>query len=208
MTQQLDRARLLVNYGRYDDAQKEIHQYLTNEPNDGEAHTLLAIIFLNLKKTDDAKAAIEAATSFAPNEAYNFYVFSKVWFQKENITEAEQLAGASITSEADMRHAAARIREMGARAVLLKGGHLTRQRAEGNTQKAGTEEAIDLLDDEGTITVFRGEFVRGVELHGSGCILSSAIAAGLGKGLTLEDSVDAAKKFVLKVIQTSPRVGG
>ncbi|MEO8148484.1 MAG: tetratricopeptide repeat protein [Bacteroidia bacterium] len=90
MTQQLDRARLLVNYGRYADAQKEIHQYLTTEPNDGEAHTLLAIIFLNLQKTDEAKAAIETAISFAPSDAYNFYVYSKVWFQKENLIEAEQ----------------------------------------------------------------------------------------------------------------------
>lgn len=90
MTQQLDRARLLVNYGRYADAQKEIHQYLAFDPNDGEAHTLLAIIFLNLQKTDEAKVAIETAISFAPDEAYNFYIYSKVWFQKENMAEAEQ----------------------------------------------------------------------------------------------------------------------
>jgi hydroxymethylpyrimidine/phosphomethylpyrimidine kinase len=106
---------------------------------------------------------------------------------------------------------------------LLKGGHLTkrragdrRQAADGSRQEKETShddialevQAIDLLDDEGRITVFRGEFVQGAELHGSGCILSSAIAAGLGKGLTLEDSVDAAKKFVLKAIQTLPRVAG
>lgn len=90
MTQQLDRARLLVNYGRYADAQNEIHQYLTVEPNDGEAHTLLAIVFLNLRKTEDAKAAIETAISLAPHEAYNFYIYSKVWYHLENTLEAEQ----------------------------------------------------------------------------------------------------------------------
>lgn len=97
MTPQLDRARLLVNYGRYADAQIEIHQYLTVEPNDGEAHTLLAIVFLNLKKTDDAKNAIETAISIAPHEAYNFYIYSKVWYQLENILEAEQKISEAIS---------------------------------------------------------------------------------------------------------------
>lgn len=137
-----------------------------------------------------------------------------------NIPEAEQLTGASVTSEVEMRRAAARMREMGARAVLVKGGHLGRQTAGSGRREAGdgkqetvtyeahggSDEAIDLLDNEGTITIFRGEFVPGAELHGSGCILSSAIAAGLGKGMTLEDSVDAAKKFVLKAIRTSVRI--
>jgi hydroxymethylpyrimidine/phosphomethylpyrimidine kinase len=53
-----------------------------------------------------------------------------------------------------------------------------------------------VLDDCGKVTLFREERVRGVELHGSGCILSAAIAAGLGHGLTLEESVARAKSFV------------
>ncbi len=97
MTQQLDRARLLINYGRYSDAQNEIRQYLTFDPNDGEAHTLLAIVYLNLTKTDDAKAAIETAISLAPSEAYNFYIYSKVWFQKENTLKAEQTIREAIS---------------------------------------------------------------------------------------------------------------
>lgn len=109
-----------------------------------------------------------------------------------NISEAETLTGITITSEADMRHAAAIIRETGARAVLIKGGHLT-------------GDAIDLLDNEGKVTVFRETRVNGAELHGSGCIMSAAIAAGLGKGMTLEDSVGAAKRFVLEAIRNSGR---
>jgi hydroxymethylpyrimidine/phosphomethylpyrimidine kinase len=62
------------------------------------------------------------------------------------------------------------------------------------------EEAIDVLDNEGRVTVFRERRVSGAELHGSGCILSAAIAAGLGKGMALEDSVGAAKTFVLDAI--------
>jgi hydroxymethylpyrimidine/phosphomethylpyrimidine kinase len=134
-----------------------------------------------------------------------------------NIPEAETFTGITISSEADMRRAAAIIREMGAGAVLIKGGHLGDQKAEGRRQKAeggsrerGTykaqeefDEAIDVLDNEGKVTVFRERRVAGAELHGSGCILSSAIAAGLGKGMTLEDSVDAAKSFVFEAIRDS-----
>jgi len=128
-----------------------------------------------------------------------------------NIPEAETLTGIIITSETDMRRAAAIIREMGAGAVLIKGGHLRAQEAVGRRQTAGEKtedrsgEAIDVLDNEGKVTVFRERRIRGAELHGSGCILSAAIAAGLGKGLTLEDSVGAAKSFVLEAIRNSVR---
>ena len=108
-----------------------------------------------------------------------------------NVPEAETLTGMTITSEADMRIAAARIRELGARAVLVKGGHLT----------GDAPDAIDLLDNQGTVTAFRAPRVTGGNLHGSGCMLSAAIAAGLGKGMTLEESVSAAKSFVLDAIR-------
>jgi hydroxymethylpyrimidine kinase/phosphomethylpyrimidine kinase len=143
-----------------------------------------------------------------------------------NIPEAERLTGITITSEEDMRLAAAAIRELGARAVLIKGGHLGGQKAPGSRHQAEarlsgraqnkalakarasacalmnrSDEAIDLLDNNGKLTVFRERRVSGGELHGSGCILSAAIAAGLGKGMTLEDSVAAAKLFVLEAIR-------
>ena len=141
-----------------------------------------------------------------------------------NVPEAETLARTTIRSEADMRRAAATIREMGARAVLIKGGHLgeqepkgRRQTAEGRGQKVEgrrhepetvkaedeSDEAIDVLDNEGQVTVFRESRVHGAQLRGTGCILSAAIAAGLGKGMTLEDSVGAAKSFVLEAIRNS-----
>ncbi|HEV2827778.1 MAG TPA: hydroxymethylpyrimidine/phosphomethylpyrimidine kinase [Pyrinomonadaceae bacterium] len=130
-----------------------------------------------------------------------------------NIPEAERLTGIAIKSESDMRRAASMIRELGARAVLVKGGHLGRQKAEGRRQTAEgdgpdestghTEEAIDVLDDEGKVTVFRAKRIADAVLHGSGCILSAAIAAGLGKGLTLEESVEVAKKFVSEAFRES-----
>jgi hydroxymethylpyrimidine kinase/phosphomethylpyrimidine kinase len=128
-----------------------------------------------------------------------------------NIPEAQTLTGTTITSEGDMLRAAAIIREMGVRAVLIKGGHLEGQEADGRRQTAGerpaagSDEAIDVLDNEGKVTVFRERRVTGAELHGSGCILSAAIAAALGKGMTLEESVGAAKHFVLEVFRDSTR---
>jgi hydroxymethylpyrimidine/phosphomethylpyrimidine kinase len=130
-----------------------------------------------------------------------------------NIAEAETLAGIEITSEEAMRAAGQKIRELGARAVLIKGGHLKKWEADGSRRTADvvdrepsfalTEEAIDVLDNEGTVTVFREQRVMGAELHGSGCILSAAIAAGLGKGMSLEEAVSAAKSFVLEAIRSS-----
>ncbi len=119
-----------------------------------------------------------------------------------NIPEAETLSGTTITSEGDMRRAAAAIRKLGARAVLIKGGHLKGQEAGGRRQESESEEAVDVLDNEGRVTVFREQRIPGAQLHGSGCILSAAIAAGLGKGMTLEDSVGVAKSFVLEAIRS------
>ncbi|MEO7971630.1 MAG: bifunctional hydroxymethylpyrimidine kinase/phosphomethylpyrimidine kinase [bacterium] len=117
-----------------------------------------------------------------------------------NIPEAEALTGLELTSEAEMREAAKLIRTLGARAVLLKGGHLG-QKAVGRRQKAEGSEAIDVLDDDGTVTLFRAAFIPGANIRGSGCILSAAIAAGLGKGLSLEASVRQAKEFVLNELR-------
>jgi hydroxymethylpyrimidine kinase/phosphomethylpyrimidine kinase len=113
-----------------------------------------------------------------------------------NIPEAEKLAGFAIESEADMRRAAERIQSLGARAVLVKGGH--------KQMKAG--EAVDILLSE-SLTEFRSEYLNVGEVHGSGCTLSAAIAAGLGKGMTLEEAVGAAKEYVTNAIRSAPRIG-
>ena len=123
-----------------------------------------------------------------------------------NIPEAEQLTGISITSEPEMRRAATMIRALGARGVLIKGGHMGEQEAEGDNEDERfslTSESIDLLDNEGRVTVFRERRIPGGKLHGSGCVLSAAIAAGLGQGMTLEDSVSTAKRFVWEAIRVA-----
>jgi len=111
-----------------------------------------------------------------------------------NIPEAEKLSGLSIVSEADMRRAAEAIRALGARAVLVKGGHSGR--------------ATDvLLDENGCFTEFYAEFMDVGAVHGSGCTLSAAIAAGLAKGLTLKESIAAAKEYVTEAIRSAPGIG-
>jgi hydroxymethylpyrimidine kinase/phosphomethylpyrimidine kinase len=114
-----------------------------------------------------------------------------------NIPEAEKLVGFVIRGEADMRRAAEAIQSLGARAVLVKGGH-----------RATAGQAVDvLLSDDGRFTEFRSEYINLGEVHGSGCTLSAAIAACLGKGMSLEDAVGAAKKYVTDAIKTAPRIG-
>jgi hydroxymethylpyrimidine kinase/phosphomethylpyrimidine kinase len=123
-----------------------------------------------------------------------------------NIPEAERLTGLRIENEDGMREAALKLREMGARAVLVKGGHLLEQRSEVTDQKSEKAEAIDVLDDEGSVTVFRGEWIDALPVRGTGCMLSAAIAAGLAHGETLESSVRNAKDFVAEVIRSGVMV--
>ena len=113
-----------------------------------------------------------------------------------NIPEAERLAGFVIRSEADMRRAAEAIKDLGVPAVLVKGGH----RSELLT------EAVDILiDDVGTISEFREEYIEVGEIHGSGCTLSAAIAASLAKEMILREAVGAAKKYLTDQIRRLTR---
>lgn len=111
-----------------------------------------------------------------------------------NIPEAERITGLQITDEEGMRRAARVMREMGARAVLVKGGHLK-------------GDALDLLDEDGRVTIFRGERIETTSTHGTGCTLAAAIAACLARGMNLEESVGAAKRFVADAIRHAPGLG-
>lgn len=127
-----------------------------------------------------------------------------------NISEAETLTGMRITNEHDMREAAYELREIGARAVLIKGGHLKQRsdvRGQRSVEVEPTRQAIDVLDDQGNVTLFRGEWIDSPPVRGTGCMLSSAIAACLGRGMNLQDSVGAAKRFVAGAIRYAPGLG-
>jgi len=121
-----------------------------------------------------------------------------------NIPEAEKLTDLRIEDEAGMRAAACKLREMGARAVLIKGGHLYRTARD---SERVSREAIDLLDNGGEVTVFRGKWIDAPPVRGTGCMLSAAIAACLAQGVELTESVKLAKQFVANAIRNAPKLG-
>ena len=100
-----------------------------------------------------------------------------------NIPEAEVLSGLSIRDKEDMLRAALKIAETCGCAVLLKGGHSAR-------------DADDLLYAGGRPRWFSGQRILNPNTHGTGCTLSSAIAANLAKGFDLETAVQRAKDYV------------
>ena len=111
-----------------------------------------------------------------------------------NVPEAEALTGLKILTVDDMRQAVCRLREMGARAVLLKGGHL-----EGD--------ATDLLFDGALWHEFPAPRLATSHTHGTGCTYSAAITAGLAQGQALAEAVACAKRFIHEAIRTNPGLG-
>jgi hydroxymethylpyrimidine/phosphomethylpyrimidine kinase len=107
-----------------------------------------------------------------------------------NAPEAAALTGIAVNTPDDAARAGAMLREQGARAVLVKGGHLA-----GDT-------VTDVLVDETGIHHFTSPRLNNPATHGTGCTLASAIATGLARGLALRDSVERGRAFVQEAIRT------
>ena len=112
-----------------------------------------------------------------------------------NLPEAEVISGMKVATKEEMRFVAERILELGAKAVLVKGGHLNGS-------------ADDLLFDGSTERWFMGERIDTQNTHGTGCTLSSSLAANLAKGLNLEGAVAESKAYVTEAIEYSLPIGG
>ena len=113
-----------------------------------------------------------------------------------NAPEAAALSGRLVETIDDAASAARSMRDMGARAILMKGGHL------------GGDTVIDLLfegDDQSMR--FAGPRIDSRNTHGTGCTLASACAAGLAQGLSLEAAVGRAHHYVRAAIETAPDYG-
>lgn len=110
-----------------------------------------------------------------------------------NIPEAGFLTGIDVKDLATMKDAAVKLVEMGAKSVIVTGGHL--------------DKPIDVLCDGGVVETFGGDHIKSQNTHGSGCTYSSAIAAQLASGLTLRQAVILAKAYVTKAIEKSFQVG-
>lgn len=111
-----------------------------------------------------------------------------------NVPEAEILSGMRIRTVDDLKQASKAIHECGSRYVLAKGGHLD-------------GEPIDLLFDGEQFVEFPGVRVEGTPVHGTGCALSSAIAARIALGDGVEDAVKFAKGFVADLIKNAAGLG-
>lgn len=113
-----------------------------------------------------------------------------------NAPEAEALTGAPVRAVEDMRLAADLLLAMGAGAVLVKGGHLP------------GELVVDLLRTaDGEEHWFDGPRIHSHHTHGTGCALASGIAAGLARGLRLQDAVARARAYVAEAIRRAPGLG-
>jgi hydroxymethylpyrimidine/phosphomethylpyrimidine kinase len=121
-------------------------------------------------------------------ESYKDKLFPLATLITPNLDEAAALLQTTINDHKQMKTAAKALAKKYHASILLKGGHLR------------GDNAIDLLFHHGKLTEFSAPFVRGVQTHGTGCTYSAAITAGLASGLSLEQAIKRAKKFVTESI--------
>jgi hydroxymethylpyrimidine/phosphomethylpyrimidine kinase len=112
-----------------------------------------------------------------------------------NAPEAEALTGIAIADTDDLRRAGERLLTMGARAVLMKGGHVP------------GESVIDLLMTPDGETLFEGARIDSRHTHGTGCTLASACAVGLAQGMRLEHAVARGWAYTAEAIRRAPGFG-
>lgn len=112
-----------------------------------------------------------------------------------NLDEASILTGFTVDDTASMERAAYALVNAGARAALIKGGHLR-----------GTE-VIDVLYDGTELRIYRRPRLQTRNTHGTGCTLSAAVAAGLARGNALVSAVEHALDFVHRAMASAPNLG-
>lgn len=117
-----------------------------------------------------------------------------------NIQEAERITGVSIRGESDIEKAGAMMQSLGAKNVLIKGGHF-------EVETRIKQKARDYLFTAGQKIILEADYIETTATHGTGCVLSSAIAANLALGKDLKDAVSISKSFVNEAIRTAPNLG-
>ncbi|MDO9439861.1 MAG: bifunctional hydroxymethylpyrimidine kinase/phosphomethylpyrimidine kinase [Beijerinckiaceae bacterium] len=125
-------------------------------------------------------------------DAMRMHLFPLATLITPNIPEAARLADMSeATDLAGLEGLASRLHELGARAVLVKGGHLTGETAE------------DVLFDGEALTHYSAPRIDTRNTHGTGCTLSSAIAAHLARGMSLPEAIRASKAYLTAALEAS-----
>lgn len=112
-----------------------------------------------------------------------------------NAVEAAALTGANVQTPDDATQAGRMLCDQGARAVLVKGGHL------------GGSTAVDVLVTGQDVRLFAAPRLPGRQVRGTGCALATAIAVGLGRGLSLDEAVARAKTWLHDAIARAVDVG-
>lgn len=127
-------------------------------------------------------------------DAMREQLFAQADLLTPNLSETAVLLGKAVQTVEEMQAAAKQLAEQYQTAVLVKGGHLT-------------EDAIDVLYDGSTMQCFSGARIATKNTHGTGCTLSSAIAANWAKGYSLSESVQQAKLCVANCMQAGLQMG-
>src|SRR5215467_774869 len=154
-----------------------------------DAHKFAHIVHDPVLKSSSGAELLDAAgIKFVATE-----LLKRVSVITPNIPEAEVLTGLTIKEPADMEAAARKLVEMGAHAVIVKGGHL--------------ERAVDILFEGGEMTHLAADKVKVENTHGTGCAFSSALAAQLASGRSLFEAAALAKTYVTKAIEKGYAVG-
>ncbi|MCL2546914.1 MAG: bifunctional hydroxymethylpyrimidine kinase/phosphomethylpyrimidine kinase [Oscillospiraceae bacterium] len=121
-------------------------------------------------------------------------IISRAYLLTPNIPEAAVIVGQAVENIDDMKSAAQEVYKLGAKNVLIKGGHLI-------------GDAVDVLFNGKSFQTFTHQRIDSHNTHGTGCTLSSAIAANLANGLALAEAVGAAKQYVTEAIACAPNIG-
>jgi hydroxymethylpyrimidine/phosphomethylpyrimidine kinase len=154
-----------------------------------DAHTFAHVVHDPVMKSSSGTELLDAAgVKFLATE-----LLKRASVITPNVPEAEILTGMAIKDVADMEAAARKIVEMGARAVIVKGGHMGRP--------------TDVLFDGTEMVALPGERVNEEQLHGTGCTFASALAAHLAVGRGLLEAATLAKAYATKAIEKAYPVG-
>lgn len=147
---------------------------------------------------DPVMVATSGDPLLAPDAVYAYRrdLFPLAALLTPNTHEAAALVGYPVRTLDDARRAAADLRQSGASAVLVKGGHLD-----------GETEAVDVLVDAGGERVYRSERIETTSTHGTGCTLASAVAAHLARGEALREAIASAKAYLTEALRHAPGLG-
>lgn len=142
-------------------------------------------------------------------EAMITHLFPLATVVTPNLSEAQRLTKMPIRSSSDLRRVCRKLIELGCKNVLLKGGHFIDEETDTDSthESMNKNMAVDTLYNGHNFEAFSKPRVHTKNTHGTGCTLAAAITAFLARGMSLRDSVCAAKSFVFRGIESSFDIG-